>query len=331
MRLHWWKWLAAAIVICFPAAVLGQAENPPSGDGTPPAPAAAPPAEPPPAESRTQKWEFGVSIHAVGGPCAGLFATFPVPADWPEQQVKVVGEEITPSVRRHTYREIDGLKQMLVEVPQLPAGGTATCFLTFEVTKHAQAPPADPAALAIPKEPPRDVRKWLGPSPLIESTNARIRTLARELTADKPSAWEQVQALVSGVRERVQFDPDNKDVFRGAVGALRDGKADREDMTAAFVALCRAAKIPARMVWVLDYCYAEFFLEDAAGKGAWYPCVVHEEVPLGECRDFRPIWEKGDNFRVPEERAPQRFVREYVTGKGGGGKPSVEFRRHRAD
>jgi hypothetical protein len=79
----------------------------------------------------------------------------------------------------------------------------------------------------------------------------------------------------------------------------------------------------------MDYCYAEFYLEDGSKKGGWYPCVVHEPAELGVCSDLRPILEKGDNFKVVEEKAPQRFVKEYLTGKGG--KPSVEFRRRMAD
>jgi hypothetical protein len=313
-----------------------------------------------PTESRTQKWEFGISIRAVGGPCAGLLGTFPVPTDWPEQQVKVSSEQISPSVQRHNYRSSDGLKQMVMEVPQLGAGDTAECFITFEITRQRLRPPKDTAGLIIPKNPPREFTKFLNPSPLIESTNAKVRTLARELTAGKDTAWDQVQAIAAGVREKVKYEVDTKDVMKGAIGALRDGKADREDLTATFVATCRAAKIPARMVWAMDYCYAEFYLEekpsdekspsdnksgdekalkvkktakeDKTPKGTWYPCVVHEEVELGAVTDLRPILEKGDNFKVPEEKTVQRFIKEFLTGKGGtGGKPAVEFRRRNAD
>jgi len=304
-------------------------------------------------ESQTQKWEFGIAIRAVGGPCAGLMGTFPVPSDWPEQQVKAAGQQISPAVARHSYRPADGLKQMVFEVPQLPAGSTAECMVTFEVTKQSQIPPKNTADLVIPKDPPRDVKKWLNPSPLVESTNAKVRALARELPAGKETAWEQVQAILVGIREKVKYDVDPKDVMKGAIGALRDGKADREDLTATFVAVCRAAKIPARIVWAMDYCYAEFYLEEKPGaeepaedgtakkkatkeskspKGAWYPAVVHDNAELGACNDFRPIIEKGDNFKVPEDKAVQRFIKEFLTGKGGtGGKPSVEFRRHRMD
>jgi hypothetical protein len=324
------------------------ADEPTDNPADKPAEAAAPAVE-----SRTQKWEFGISVRAVGGPCAGLLGTFPVPTDWPEQQVKVAGEEISPFVQRHNYRAIEGLKQMVFEVPQLTAGNTAECFIMFEITKKAQVPPKDTANLVIPKDPPREVKRYLNPSPLIETTNAKVRSLARELPTGKETAWEQVQAILAGVRERVQYEQDPKNVFKGAIGALRDGKADREDMTAAFVAICRAAKIPARMVWALDYCYAEFYLEekesdvkadtddkaaktkkgakDKGPKGAWYPCVVHEQSELGACADLRPIIEKGDNFKVPEDKSVQRFVKEFLTGKGGGGKPAVEFRRRNAD
>ena len=242
-------------------------------------------------------------------------------------------------MRRHTYRAIDGLKQMVFEVPQLPAGGTAECFLTFEITKQAQIPPRNTDNLVIPKDPPREVKKYLNPSPLIEVSNAKVRSLARELPEGKETAWQQVQAILDGVREKVKYERDTKNVFKGAIGALRDGKADREDLTATFVAVCRAAKIPSRMVWVIDYCYAEFYLEEKESpddaptadnkggdkkktgkqkepKGAWYPCIVHEQSALGVCNDFRPIIEKGDNFKVPEDKSVQRFVKEFLDGQG---------------
>jgi transglutaminase-like putative cysteine protease len=208
-----------------------------------------------------QKWEFGIAVRSGSGPCSGVQGTFPIPGEWPEQSVKVASESITPSVR-HRVRTIEGLTQVVLEIAHVPTGGEAECFITYEVVKRPIAPPLDKAALVIPKDPPRDVKKYLGPSPLIESTNAKVRTLARELTEGKESAWEQVDAIAAGVRERVKFEQDPKNKFKGALGALRDGQADREDLTATFIAVCRAAKIPARMVWALDYCYAEFYLEE---------------------------------------------------------------------
>jgi hypothetical protein len=60
--------------------------------------------------------------------------------------------------------------------------------------------------------------------------------------------------------------------------------------------------------------------------------VVIDSSELGACTDARPIMQKGDNFKVPEEPAVQRYVKEFLRGKGGGGgKPTVEFRRRHAD
>src|SRR5262245_51585983 len=106
-----------------PAADAAQAESPKADQTKPDAPKAEPPAaaasdkpvEKPSEKSaaaQTQKWEFGTSIRATGGPCAGLLGTFAVPDEWPEQQVKVVTEQISPSVQ-HRYRSTDGLKQMV--------------------------------------------------------------------------------------------------------------------------------------------------------------------------------------------------------------------------
>lgn len=303
------------------------------------------------AEPRPQKWEFGIAVRAVAGACTSVIGTFPIPGEWPEQSVKLVGDEISPNVR-HSVRSVDGLSQAIFQVGHVPAGAEAQCYLTYEIIKRPQKAPLDTAALVIPKDPPRDIKRHLNSSPLIESTNAKVRNLARELVADKTTAWEQVQAIVDGVRERVKFEKEAKNKFIGALGALRDGQADREDLTATFVAVCRAAKIPARIVWSMDYCYAEFYLEelpseeepaaDVSGaekkgakaklppKGAWYPCVVHEPVELGVCTDERPILEKGDNFKVPEEKSVQRFIKEFLTVKGAV-KPAVEFRRRMAD
>lgn len=288
--------------------------------------------DPPVAKTETKKWEFGVIITAVGGPVGGLSGTFPVPRDWPEQQVKVVSEDFSPTVRGHAYRELDGLKQMLFEIPHLAANDKATCLVTMEVTRTALPLPADPTKYTIPKLPPKDSKKSLGPSPFIETTNAKFKTLAKELTTGKETPWAQVEALYDGVRERIKVQPDSNAAPKGALGAIRDGSADRYDMTAAFVALCRAHKVPARMVRVFDGCGAEFYLEDAAGKGQWFPCEVNGEKQFGSVNHFRPIIQKGDNYKVPERKEPLRFVPETVTGKaellkGGAGRPQVEFRR----
>src|SRR5688572_24656796 len=76
--------------------------------------------------AQTQRVRVGVTVTAAGGPCKGIVGTTPVPIDWPEQSVKIVDEETSPFVKSVRYRVVaGGVKQMLIEIPQLPAGEEA--------------------------------------------------------------------------------------------------------------------------------------------------------------------------------------------------------------
>lgn len=277
--------------------------------------------------SETQRWRCGVQVRAVGGACAGLFGTIAVPTDWPEQTVRIDQEDITGNVRKVDYRMLDGgVKQMTIAIPELSNGELSRAVVIFAVERYSLKPPPDTSIFVSPKKAPLAVKKHLGAGPLIESNKPEFRKLAQELVAGKDAIWEQVEALYLGVRERVQLEPEKQ---KGALAALNDGKGNKEDVTGVFVALCRSLKIPARLVWVPDSLYAEFYLEDEEGNGYWIPCyLVSTKEEFGFVSTHAPILQKGDNFKVPEKKEPQRFVAEFLTGKGNtGGKPEVEFIR----
>jgi hypothetical protein len=96
--------------------------------------------------------------------------------------------------------------------------------------------------------------------------------------------------------------------------------------TAREIALCRANKIPARAVWVPGHCYPEFYLTDGKGQGHWFPCqAAGEERQFGGMKEDRPILQKGDNFKVPEERGAQRYVKQFLSAKNAAADPQVRF------
>ncbi|MCA9188215.1 MAG: transglutaminase-like domain-containing protein [Pirellulaceae bacterium] len=270
--------------------------------------------------AKTARWRVGISVKA-GGPVAGIFATFPVPTEWPEQQVRVVKEDFSPHISDVDSRVLDsGVKQMLVTIPQIPAGGTAEAILTFEVDRHPILAPEDTSIYERPEKRrlPKDVRPYLGASPLIEVRNSKITALARQLRDDELSAWEQVEKIYDDVRERVKYE---NGPIKGALAALRDGTGDCEELTSLFIALCRSLDIPARTVWVPDHCYPEFYLIDAQGNGHWFPCQAAGTRAFGSMPEERIILQKGDNFRVPEKRQPQRYVAEFLSAKNVHGTP----------
>ena len=276
----------------------------------------------------TEQWKVGVKITAKGGNCSGLFATIPVPTEWePEQIVRVIKEDFSSEVRSVKFRTIDGgVKQMLVNIPNLPAGKTAHALITYEVDRHPTKAPEDTSGFELPvkKRLPRQLKKYLAASPFIEVRNRQIRSVAKDLKDPELEAWEQVEKIYDWVRENVEYE---NGPLKGALAALRDKNGDCEELTSLFIALCRSMDIPARTVWVPDHCYPEFYLQDAEGNGQWFPCQAAGARAFGSMYETRPVLQKGDNFKVPEKKDRQRYVSEFLKGLKSNGKPVVEFIR----
>lgn len=279
----------------------------------------------------TSRYEIGMIITALGGPCTGIYGTMPVPTDWPEQTVREVSHDLSPLVQAVEHRMIGGtVKQMLIGMPVIPGGVEAKATITLEIRRFSQLPPPDTTIFVLPndKKIAKDVRQYLLPSPLIETTHPKIRAAAKELmTAHQDdSAWEKVEAIYDWTREKVKYV---NGPIKGAMRALNDGTGDCEELSSLFIAVCRASGIPARIVWVPEHCYPEFYLEDAEGKGYWFPCQAAGTREFGGITEHRPILQKGDNFQVPEKKERMRYVAEYLTGKGGN--PKVKFIRAMLD
>jgi hypothetical protein len=277
-----------------------------------------------------QRWKCGMTITAKG-PCFGILGTTPVPTDWPEQQVRIVDEDFSKEIDGVKYRTLEnGVKQMLIAIRGLRPGQQAHAFVTFEVTRSSILGPDDPTQFEKPKKLTKELKKFVEPSPAIESKHGKIRALARKLVNDDQSAWEQVETMYDWVRDNVEY---TNGPLKGALAALNDGNGDCEELTSLFIALCRANRIPARTVWIPGHCYPEFYLQDQEGVGHWFPCQAAGTRDFGSMPDHRPILQKGDNYKVPEKKAPQRYVAEFLKGNYNPllGKPEVEFVRQLVD
>ncbi len=274
----------------------------------------------------TSRLKVGITVKATGGTIFRGNAAIPIPMDWPEQQVKVIDEDVSATVRNMTYRDVSGgggLRQMIVQIPQLPGGQEAHALVTFEITRRAQAPPADTSIYKIPKRVDRSIMLNLGPSPFIESRHPKIIAAAREAVSDDQDAWHQVEAMYEWARSHIQYKEGS---VKGAARALADGEGYTDDICSLFIAMCRVQKIPARTVFVKNHCYAEFYLEDDEGQGHWFPCQPAGPREFGGLDDVRPILQKGDNFKNPDNsRERLRYLREDFHAAGRGGSPEVKF------
>lgn len=277
-----------------------------------------------------QRWRIGLVL-STPVTCTNAYATFPVPTQWPEQKVRVVSQNQDPAVRGWKIRELPGgVKQVLLEIPRITAGQTVELTFTFEVERSRILGPEDTAELKIPARVDRDMKLYLGNSPYIDASDGRIRKASQEIAAmEAESDWHKVENIYDYVRDNVEYVTSDLDT---ASAALRDGKSDCEGMTSLFIALCRNAKIPARMVWIPDHCYPEFYLEDAQGKGTWFPCEAAGTRQFGRMDEYRPVLQKGDRFKVPEDKTSVRYVSEFFKcDKHGKSNPKPVFVREQIE
>jgi hypothetical protein len=275
------------------------------------------------------RWQMGVVISAAHGACSDLKGYMAIPTDWPEQQVAIVKEDITPGTKIGCEMVDDGAMLMKMRFADLGAGQAAKMRVTFEIRRSAILPPTNKGIFVVPdagKLPP-EILRYLKPSPLIQSNAPEICGMARELAVGENSAWSKAETIYDWVDQHIQFEDGP---WKGALAALNDGTGDCEDRSALFIAMCRSVGIPARTVWVPDHCYSEFYLEDDEGRGRWFPCQSTGPREFGHITELLPILQKGDDFRPPPNGGPrQRYMAEFLTGVPAtdGTMPKISFLR----
>ena len=259
---------------------------------------------------QVSRWRIGL-ILTTPVTCTNVFATFPVPINWPEQTVTVENSHADRLVTKWKVRETaPGVSEVVVQMARVPAGARAEMTMTVSIQRSRILPPSETDDLVIPKRPSRELRNYLGNSPFIDASNARIRTASKELAATNAvNDWDRVEQIYDYVRENVKYVEGK---LKNASQALRDGTGDCEEMTSLFVALCRNAKVPARMVWIPDHCYPEFYLEDGQGNGHWFPCqAAGTQAIRSNGRVSSGAAKRRSIQSAREKRTPQRYVAEF--------------------
>lgn len=265
-------------------------------------------------EASTNRWRVGAQLLGGTRSCKNLLVTIPVPTDWPEQEVRLHKENFPPEIRSADYRDLNsGVRQLVVEIPKLKAKQLIEFTVTFDVSTRRIVAPENTAQLKIPQRPPREFKDYVGVSPQISYRNSKLRNKVKEIIKQEENAWDQVEAIFDWVRDNIQYRNDEP---TDSLSVFRKKSGCSEDLVGLFVAMCRAAKIPARMVWVEGAQFAEFYLVDAKEKGHWYPCQVAGRREFGSNAEPRIILQKGDNIKVPEKDGRQKFCAEFLSVRG---------------
>lgn len=319
-----WVGLAAALILLPSSRCWAQNSLLSGGDSPPTEDSESSPAAVQLGEAVSFRWRVGVRIATSSSSFRNVLLTIPVPADWPEQSVQVVAENVPIEIGKLVFREGEGnLRQIVTRIDSIPAGKLVEFDITYRVTVREQLPPTDVSGLVKPERPEKEIKEYLGVGPDITFRHAKIRRTVKEIAEGAESDWQQTEAIYDWIREHIE----NRDgPTQSTIETLQDEQGNAEDIVGLFVAMCRANKVPARMVWVDGHQYAEFYLEDAEGTGRWYPCNLVGPREFGGCSNPRVIQQKGDSLKVPESEDRLKFVPEFVTGKGKS-RPQVQFIR----
>ena len=175
-----------------------------------------------------------------------------------------------------------------------------------------------PAAQEVPKE----IRQQYSRDTVGIQTRPRlVRQLAEEVAGQLDHPWDKAHAFKKWVLEHIHAESALR--YRGVVTAIRTGVGDCEERSAVFAALCRVAGIPARIVWVPNHVWAEFWLRDHENRPYWIPAHTSGYTWFGLTGAHELVMQKGEGIRVPEKRSRVRFIHEWA--KWTGPKPQIQY------
>lgn len=281
--------------------------------------------EPPEGETgylEPRPYDLSIGIRLEGaGPASEITSTTTVPLDYPEQKIENVAIE-TQGCQAKLRKLANGAGQLLLSASGIDKGQIISAVARYRLTlfKQYRGYNADqfPARQTIPPE----VRKnFLQDSPGIQTRSKQVRQLAAELTSGTPKhPWELAKCFADWVPKNIRPQIGS---YTSVTAALDDRRGDCEEMAGVFVALCRAAGIPARLVWIPNHTWAEFFLVDRDEREHWIPAHTACYSWFGWNGAHELVLQKGDRIQIPERRKTVRLLADWAQWSGA--PPQVRY------
>ncbi len=231
-------------------------------------------------------------------------ATTPLPVDCPEQ--KLEGGQVQTQGCEAEVRDVgEFARQLYLYAPQIAKGQTISAKVSYKATLYKQYHNYQRDQFPQKQTVPAELGKqYLGESPGIQTRSKEIRDLLKSLSGDAKHPWDLAQTFAAWIPRNIrpQIGP-----YTSVITALEKRLGDCAEMSAVFVALCRVAGIPARLVWVPNHNWSEMYLTDKDGKGHWIPVHTACYFWFGWTGAHELVIQKGDRLRVPDRG--NRFFR----------------------
>jgi len=264
-------------------------------------------------EPRSYSLSIGVEMEGIGNG-QRIMATTPVPMAHPEQTIDEVKVE-TQGCEGAVRELAPGAGQLFMAAPGITKGQKISALVKYKLTLTKQFhnyrrddfPEKQP-------EPPVDVRRSsLQDSPGIQTSSGEVRKLAAELIGQVTHPWDRATTFWHWVRKNIRPQIGS---YTSVVAAIEKRLGDCEEMAGVFTALCRHVGIPARLVWVPNHIWAEFYLTDSDGKGHWIPAHTACYSWFGWTGAHELVIQKGDRVESPEQHTRVRLLEDWMQWQG---------------
>ncbi len=280
--------------------------------------------EPPPETGylEPRDYELQIGIHLEGrGPVQRIKATTPVPVQLPEQQIRHVSVQADAGSARIRPLTSEAA-QLCFLVPAMGEGDLVSARANMRLTLYKQyaGHAKDDFPVDQPTPPAAFRKQYSYDSPGIQTRTPEVRRLSQWIAGESEHPWDRAEAIYQWVWENITARIGN---YTSVARAVRDRVGDCEERAACFVALCRATGIPARLVWVPNHNWAEFFLVDGEGTGHWIPAHTAAYSWFGWTGVHELVIQKGDHILVPEKRQPYRLLVDWAEWQGA--KPKIRY------
>jgi hypothetical protein len=264
-------------------------------------------------EPRTYDLKVGIELEGTGS-AEEILSTTTVPLDYPEQKIESVRIE-TQGCEAEIRQLTSGAGQLMLAASGIVAGQVISAVAHYQLTLYKQYQGYQRDQFPVRQDVPGDVRRgFLQDSPGIQTKSKPVRDLAAELShgTDK-HPWSLTQKFAAWVIKNIKPQIGN---YTSVTAALESHRGDCEEMACVFVALCRTVSIPARLVWVPNHTWAEFFLVDEKNQGHWIPAHTACYPWFGWNGAHELVLQKGDRVQIPERHKQVRLLEDWARWSG---------------
>ena len=271
-------------------------------------------------DGRVFELELGVRWRSEGV-VRNLKASTVAPAEFPEQKILDFRIEASPGCSARVVPLTGTASQLQVVAGRMERGQQIEAKVVYRLLISRFCPHYQSAHFSHEPSYGKMVHdQGLRNSPGIQWDLDCVHAVVESLVVYKDTPWEKARKFYDWVWENIK---GRRGSYTSVQAALTDRVGDCEERAAVFIALCRAEKIPARLVWVPGHCWAEFCLRDKNGGIHWIPAHTAAYRWFGWTGAHEVIFQKGDRIFMPGKGSTVRLISDWHAFQGR--RPSIEF------